>query len=124
MATVFLAGCSNSNFDAEGLLNSYAANSTKRSMLANHLTGDALLSGHQTLDLISELGLLPAGSSEFSQTEQVSNGVYLTCLDVSNTSFSDFTGAEVPLDRLERQRVRVEFSGSLIADLALLGEPC
>lgn len=121
---LFLTGCTTTSTDAERSLNDYALASTTGSDLQGLLVGDALASALETRALISSLGLQSFGSSRFSDTRSLGKGWFSSCLDVAGTSFRDASGEQLFLERLERQKVRVEFVEGQISRLELEGEPC
>jgi hypothetical protein len=121
---LFLTGCTTTSTDVERSLNEYALAATTGSDLQGLLVGDALASALETRALISSLGLQSFGSSRFSDTKELGNGWFRSCLDVAGTSFRDANGEPLFLERLERQKVRVEFVEGQISRLELEGEPC
>ena len=124
LATLLLASCTSQATLAEQRLNAYAEVATAAAELPNHLTGSALVSGLETVALVEGLGLRPFGTSNFSNTKFLAEGLYGSCLDVSETSFIDSNGLPLSLLRIDRQMVEVAFEENLISDLSLTGRPC
>lgn len=121
---LLLSACSTGVQPVEQTLNQYALAATNRAELPKYLTGSALVSAIESLNLIEQLGLISRGWSSFSDTKQVSSGNYSSCLDVSEARFFVASGDELKLDRLERQLVIVKVVDDKIADLRLEASAC
>lgn len=124
LSALLLTSCASPELLAERSLNKYANVASDPIEVSNHLTGEALESALQTIELMAELGLSPRGQSQFSQTLITGDGLFRSCLDVSGTSFVYQDGSPVFLDRIDRQLVEVSFEDELISDLRLTGAPC
>jgi hypothetical protein len=96
LIALLLAGCSSNNHDA--LLNDYARNATNSAMLSDFLTGEALTSGRNSIELMADLGLRQVGEAAFENVEQVSPSLLTACLDVSNVQFLDSAAQVVKLE--------------------------
>lgn len=118
-----LTGCSLDAVIAEHRLNTYAA-VAQNGELNKVLTGSALESAIQSRELVRELGLKSVGASEFSGTWSLSEQRFVSCLDVSGTSFFSATGEPVVLDRILRQEVLVSFEGDKVSEFELTGSKC
>lgn len=119
-----LTACSSHEALVEDQLNAYAAISTDRAQLPLHLSGAALESAIESLDLLDELALVSRGASSFTDTQRLSNNRYRSCLDVSNTQFFTTSGDPVVLERTERQSVEIGLTSGLISDIELMEQPC
>jgi hypothetical protein len=108
----------------ESMLNDYALEAANQQDLSPYLVGDALKSAIESEELLSELGLIGFGASQFTLTKQLEDDLFESCLDVSATSFRDLAGEIVNLERKERQLVRVNITAGKISNLQLTGATC
>lgn len=121
---LLLTGCTNPAAELETVLNDYAVASANQADLTPYLVDQALQSELETRKLLDDLGLISFGASSFSETTQIETAKFLSCLDVSRTSFQTFSGEPVLLDRISRQIVEIGTTGSKVSNLSVTGLAC
>lgn len=119
-----LSGCTSQAEVVESQLNGYALASSRGADLTFWLTGNALESSLKSSVLVQERGLTSYGSSRFSQTKQIAEDKFESCLDVSGSQFRGASGEVLKIARLERQLVEVSRQGDLVSEILLSGTPC
>jgi hypothetical protein len=121
---LLLTGCSSQSKVVESQLNSYAVGASRGSDLTQWLTGNALESARQSAKLVEELGLISYGSSSFSQTANIDQDLFESCLDLSGIQFRDSSGVLLVPPSPVRQRVEVSMQRDLVSNIELSGVPC
>ena len=124
LIVLVLSGCTSQAEVVESQLNGYALASSRGEDLTSWLTGNALESSLKSSALVQELGLTGYGSSRFSETRQLAQDRFESCLDVSGTQFRDSNGENLEVARLERQLVEISLQGDLVSEILLSGAAC
>lgn len=104
------------------MLDSYAL-SAASGELSQTLTGAALFEAQQSQLLLTQLGWRQEGVSRFTNLQRLGEGVFSSCLDISEVRFFDQQNQPVEIDRSnERLLMRITFGSGPISKIALLEE--
>jgi hypothetical protein len=117
-----LSGCTPGESQEQQVLDSYAL-SAASGELSQSLTGAALFEAEQSQRLLSQLGWRQEGVSRFTNLQRLGEGVFSSCLDISQVRFFDQQNQPVEIDRSnERLLMRITFDSGPTSKIALLEE--
>lgn len=119
-----MTACTPSIDPFQSALDSYTESAFRGNLEAS-LTGAALHQAMESRALLNELGWTQVGRSSFQDSQLVAEARVISCLDVSEVSFLDSSGAEVEISRKsDRVLMEIEFSKSnppLVASIREVG---